>query len=29
MSPPAPMGPMNDTTTEFEKRTRELLEDSV
>ena len=29
MSPPAPMGPMNDMTTEFEKRTRELLEDSV
>lgn len=29
MSPPAPMGPMNDTTSEFEKRTRELLEDSV
>ena len=29
MSPPAPMGPMNDTTSEFEKRTRALLEDSV
>ena len=29
MSPPAPVGPMNDTNSEFEKRTRELLEDSV
>lgn len=29
MSPPAPMGPVNDTTSEFEKRTRALLEDSV
>jgi len=29
MSPPAPVGPMNDTNSEFEKRTRELLADSV
>ena len=30
MSPPAPVGQtMNETTSEFEKRTRELLEDSV
>ena len=29
MSPPVPMGPTNDTTREFEKRTRALLEDSV
>jgi hypothetical protein len=29
MSPPAPVGPINDTNSEFEKRTRELLEDSV
>jgi len=29
MSPPAPMGSMNDAMSEFEKRTRELLEDSV
>ena len=29
MSPPAPVGPMNDTHSEFEKRTRELLVDSV
>ena len=29
MSPPAPMGPVNDTSSEFEKRTRALLEDSV
>ena len=31
MSPPAQVGPtpMNETTSEFEKRTRELLEDSV
>ncbi len=29
MSPPAPVGPMNDTTSEFETRTRALLEDSV
>lgn len=30
MSPPAPVGPtMNADTLEFEKRTRELLEDSV
>ena len=29
MSPPAPVGPMNDTNSEFEKRARELLADSV
>jgi len=31
MSPPAQVGPtpMNETTSEFEKRTRELLQDSV
>jgi hypothetical protein len=29
MSPPAPVGPMNGTHSEFEKRTRELLADSV
>ncbi len=29
MSPPAPVGPLNDTPGEFEERARALLEDSV